>query len=433
MQKIYPTKFLSFIFGVFVLGLFCLPAKAVVTTIDIQNNSFVFRDFLGDNPFTSIDDRLVWSVKVDVNGIGDLRPPFLAGDIPIVTTDSPITEPEQMNPLFVPVIPNQFAKALPFNNVLAAQPWTYRAENGAIFDERTVPALPASVIANPISLATSARINGAGEVNWTPSSDPNVNGLTIDILVGSLGNIVAQSTGDLQNPATNTFNLSDLADPAKFFNPTNFQPTVNDQFIIRLRYEIRDNTRTSIEDGQPIGSQISRSSTFISVNVPPPGTPDVFLPTIDVDGVFIFDVEVAANEVFLFDPEIAIGYDYRVDTGPNFASILIPDPLPGGDSMFDLLVNGSIQPLFAGTEFNLLDLNPDGFSSFGIRGIDVGEAIDPNDPLAFVTGLSFVDSGNVSMRMIPVTANVPEPTTIGLVGLGLAGFVFARRRRKLNA
>ncbi|MEZ5584651.1 MAG: PEP-CTERM sorting domain-containing protein [Candidatus Competibacteraceae bacterium] len=101
--------------------------------------------------------------------------------------------------------------------------------------------------------------------------------------------------------------------------------------------------------------------------------------------------------------------------------------------MFDLLVDGTIQPLLAGTEFNLLDLNPDGFSSFGIRGIDVGEALDPNDPLAFVTGLSFVDSGNVSMHMIPVTVNVPEPTTIGLVGLGLAGFVFARRRRKLNA
>ena len=67
-------------------------------------------------------------------------------------------------------------------------------------------------------------------------------------------------------------------------------------------------------------------------------------------------------------------------------------------------------------------------SRFALRDIDITAGLDPDNPLAFPTGLTFAESGAVSMMQNPI-AVVPEPETYALflAGLGLLGFM-ARRR-----
>ena len=96
--------------------------------------------------------------------------------------------------------------------------------------------------------------------------------------------------------------------------------------------------------------------------------------------------------------------------------------------MFDLFLPGLIDPisLVAGTPFDLTTVHALGFSSFRIAGIDPAEALDPNDPLAFVTGLGFVDSGQVAVRMVPITTFVAEPPVALLLAISITALACAR-------
>jgi len=159
---------------------------------------------------------------------------------------------------------------------------------------------------------------------------------------------------------------------------------------------------------------------------------------------FIFDFEIEANTPIWIDPEVAIGYEYEVSSGPNIATVTLPSGF--GDDTYDLYLwnsgsgeyNDSGIDLLAGIEFDLTTIDASGLNNFAIRGIETSAEVDPTDPLAFVTGLTFIEGGSVSMSQAPIsvwidgdsTGIVPAPGSIPLIGAGLLGWSIFRRRSK---
>ena len=135
------------------------------------------------------------------------------------------------------------------------------------------------------------------------------------------------------------------------------------------------------------------------------------------------------DQPIYIDPVLAVGYDYRVQSGPNFASVILPNV---GDGKFALWLWDSVlgqyvfdETLMHDTQFFFGD---GGVDRFRILGIETSAGLDPNDPQAFVTGLTFTGTGTVAMTMTPLAENVPAPATLALLALGLTGLGFSRRR-----
>ncbi|MCB1876041.1 MAG: hypothetical protein KDH88_08710 [Chromatiales bacterium] len=147
---------------------------------------------------------------------------------------------------------------------------------------------------------------------------------------------------------------------------------------------------------------------------------------------FNFDFPIDENGIggifpIFVDPVVAVGYDYDFTGGPNAASVIIPGALPNGDTEFDLLVPGfGTFTLTAGVSFDFTALDPLGIAEFSISGIDTSELLDPTDPTAFVTGLTYVAGGVSNLTMTPITtfvpsAGVPVPSILSLMVFGLFG------------
>jgi probable HAF family extracellular repeat protein len=153
------------------------------------------------------------------------------------------------------------------------------------------------------------------------------------------------------------------------------------------------------------------------------------------DGGYTFDVAVVPDTPIFIDPFVAIGYDYTTGAGdPNFASVSLPIGI--GDSLYKLIV-GELEFDLAGGE--VFDFIANGFaggvSKFGVRGIETSAALNPDDPAAFVTQLTFAGRGRFTGSMTPISvfvpdATVPEPSALALAGLGLLALVPVLRRRR---
>ncbi|MCB1888576.1 MAG: hypothetical protein KDH20_13300 [Rhodocyclaceae bacterium] len=170
----------------------------------------------------------------------------------------------------------------------------------------------------------------------------------------------------------------------------------------------------------------------------PGSTPsNPLMPVINQSG-WDFDFNVDLNQQVFIDPDIAIGYDYIVNSGPNFASVLLPTGI--GDNLFDLwLWNGtdwvdSGIDLTGGVEHLF---GPGGVDRFRILGIEQSAGLDPTDTTAFVTGLRFTDAGQVNMSQNPLivtipdqNGDVPEPPMMLITATALLGMAAMRRRRR---
>ncbi|MGE0484397.1 MAG: PEP-CTERM sorting domain-containing protein [Gammaproteobacteria bacterium] len=171
--------------------------------------------------------------------------------------------------------------------------------------------------------------------------------------------------------------------------------------------------------------------------LPEPGTiVNPLLPNNDPNCVagFCFDFAIGSPEQQVFiDPAIATGYTYEITGDGFFTSVLLPDI---GDGLFDLYfyddglgdyVDSGID-LTAGLTHNFgADVN-----RFRIGGIELAAGLDPNDPLAFVTGLTFDRVGRINVTQTAVTTFVPEPGVLALLAAGLFGVWRGRRPREIT-
>jgi hypothetical protein len=100
---------------------------------------------------------------------------------------------------------------------------------------------------------------------------------------------------------------------------------------------------------------------------------------------------------------VAVGYDYRIGKrNPRIASVRLPIGI--GDSWYKVKVKGR-RFLLAGGE--LLDFRENGFpkgvEKFRVDCIEVDALLDPANPQAFPTELTFVEAGRFTGTQKPLT------------------------------
>lgn len=217
----------------------------------------------------------------------------------------------------------------------------------------------------------------------------------------------------------------------------------------QVGYDSGNGINSTILAGSGTSSVLNLQNTSSNMKIPIPGvhvltfkagepsgsTPaNPLLPDVQEDGWhFEFGIGNINQRIFI-DPNFAIGYDYIVDSGPNFGSVLLPSGI--GNNLFDLWYYDSAIDKFFDSGIDITggipyDFTPGGVNRFRILGVELSAGLNPIDVTAFVTGLTFVDTGVVQMRQIAIVAgnNVPEPTTIALMLTGLGSLIFLRRRK----
>jgi len=152
---------------------------------------------------------------------------------------------------------------------------------------------------------------------------------------------------------------------------------------------------------QPVAESINNRNVISGFWDDPSGAlhgfiayPNVVLPVGSQNGAFVFDVAVSPNTPVHLDPAVAVGYQYAVGDGnPLFASVNLPIGI--GDNLYTLIVQRHAFTLPAGQRFDFAGNGfADGVSAFEVLGIETSAGLDPANPRAFVTEVTFAAGGN---------------------------------------
>jgi hypothetical protein len=401
-----------------VLGLLMLSAatwQADAAQIQLGANSInMFRDSRGDNDVgLAPGERLQFGANVlggsDGATLGAVYSPTgNPADCPQTPgCFSPSTPAPQVpcDPLAVNL--NFCSRSVNFNLNRLAQPWTFRFEKSG-FDPLTVTGPPllglpinGNNILDPVPHPTNVMISGAGvtpTIKWTIPNSFVPDGFRVQIYSkapdGSTDIIhsvaVPVTSNSYQIPAVLNNVLGISIAPNGFYS-------INFQLVETRGHVVFTNNNAQI---------LRRSSSFFNFTpLDNSAPPDVFLPTVSTNGSFHFTIDsVGPDSVTFIDPPVAVGYDYATGQGdPNFKSVLLPEV---GDNVFDLyLWNGSEYRyhVSVGAGFNYTF--PPGVDRFRVLGIEIGAGLDPNNATAFITGLTFVSSGQFTGTMTPIVAS----------------------------
>lgn len=324
------------------------------------------------------------------------------------------TDPQaQCNPLAVNQ--NFCSNSTPYVINRTLQPWTLRFERP---NEAPVlvggPALAGTETAVPFPV--NVTISGSGltpTISWTVPNGFVADAVRINIFDRNVR--LPNGQADQNHVAQVNPNVGSYTIPAVLSSGQTLAFGGSYVFNVQL-IDTRGDPAIFLSTGNN-AEILRRSSSFFNFTpLSNSGPPNVALPTV-VNGVYNFAVtNVGPNSVTFIDPFVAVGYDYAIGAGnPNFASVLLPTGI--GDNLFDLFLwNGSS---FVDSGINLTGgdqyfFGGPGVDRFSIRGIEASAALDPDNVTAFITGLTFVSSGDFTGTMTPLTvevASVPEPNT----------------------
>lgn len=302
------------------------------------------------------------------------------------------------------VAPNQFTDAT--SNTSLTGSWTLTFMNG---DDTLVVSTPTTTDTAP-PFVKNVKISGSGAnptFTWTIPDDFTPDTIQINVFDKAKSVDFAYGVHSVSLDASAT----SYQMPTVLSSGLELDPANPDGYVFEIGLIVKRDPAGS----NSIANRLSRSRSFFDFAVlGPDDPPDVYLPTATSAGAYTFRIDVTANELIYIDPPVATGYQYQVGAGdPNFASVILPAV---GDNRFTVVFQGDsgtvVEDVEAGEE---LPFPIGGVDAFTVLGIEPAAALDPNNATAFVTGLTFVSSGQFTGSMTPITTvDGPSPAAIDI-------------------
>ena len=187
------------------------------------------------------------------------------------------------------------------------------------------------------------------------------------------------------------------------------------------------------------------SQTIFGNSVPPaPGATEEFplLPGAiggPAGNSYVFELpagSIAERQIVFIDPVIATGYTYTVSGGADFFAVQLPSFGAVADTDYVVTFDGIDYFATSGEVVIFAAHTATPIYSFTITGIDESLMLDPDNALAFVTGIGLLNigTGTQTITQTPIETFVPDaaipipaPFALLLSGLVLA-FGVSRRR-----
>ena len=384
-RKILFLVALSIFYGA---GSFLVTSNVIAEPIAVTD-AYSFRDNRSaNNVFGGPGDRLTF-------GAQSVVPDGYGGTTGSATQGS-VTRPLTFYPYSTS--PHHFANSVPYNSDLTGQ-WNLTFINGGDTTNVQTPSVDA---APQLPFASNVAISGSGltpTFSWTVPGGFTLDGVRLQIW--DLENRLPDGTGDDVHSVNFQGNPGSYTVPATFSSGKSLQEGHLYSFEIsfaQTRGVPLGNNATllsrsrSFFDFVPLPAECTSQCIFAHSNTGPNQMP-----------VYSFHATVVEGQTIFIDPLVAIGYDYAIGTGnPNFASVTLPTGI--GDNSFDLYLFDGTNWVFKThlTGGDTYTFDPGGVDRFRILGIEPSAGLDPQNPTAFITGLTFVSSGEFTGTMTPL-------------------------------